>query len=159
MRSIKTYEGFFDFFKKKNNSIDSICKKWGIKNYTINEDGTIDVDGTVNLYPVLFSTQHLKMGITKSWYSRIQKTDYHDTGELTEIPLKFRNVTGDFYLMHHPAQAQVQKKEAHKLIYHHTLGIHTKSNQLKAPLIEYLISLVKNLLLFYQYYYLMLTIL
>jgi hypothetical protein len=78
MSSIKTYEGFFDFFKKKN-PIDSICKKWGIENYTINEDGTIDVDGTVNL----------------CWY---KVTDYRSAlGELAEIPLKFRNVTGDFY--------------------------------------------------------------
>ena len=29
--------------------IDSICNKYGIKNYTINQDGTIDVDGHVNL--------------------------------------------------------------------------------------------------------------
>jgi len=27
--------------------IDSICKKCGIKNYTINSDGTVDVDGNV----------------------------------------------------------------------------------------------------------------
>ena len=29
--------------------IDSICKRYGIKNYTINKDETIDVDGNVNL--------------------------------------------------------------------------------------------------------------
>jgi hypothetical protein len=31
-------------------SIDAICKKYGIKNYTINPDGTVDVDGNVNLF-------------------------------------------------------------------------------------------------------------
>jgi hypothetical protein len=40
------------YLKKFNESledIDSICKKYGIKNYTINSDGTVDVDGDVNL--------------------------------------------------------------------------------------------------------------
>lgn len=45
--------------------IDSICKKYNIKNYTINSDGTVDVDGDVNLY---------KKG-------------------LTELPLRFGKVT------------------------------------------------------------------
>ena len=27
--------------------IDSICNKYGIKNYTINQDGTIDVDAAI----------------------------------------------------------------------------------------------------------------
>lgn len=48
--------------------IDAICKKYNITNYTINEDRTIDVDGNVNLY---------------------------DIG-ITDIPLKFGRVTGDF---------------------------------------------------------------
>ena len=29
--------------------IDKICKRYNITNYTINDDGTIDVDGSVNL--------------------------------------------------------------------------------------------------------------
>jgi len=29
--------------------IHKICKEYGIKNYTINTDGSIDVDGYVNL--------------------------------------------------------------------------------------------------------------
>ena len=40
------------YLKKFNESvedIDSICKKYGIKNYTINVDGTVDVDGNVDL--------------------------------------------------------------------------------------------------------------
>ena len=28
-------------------SIEEICKKFGIENYTINEDGSVDVDGNV----------------------------------------------------------------------------------------------------------------
>ena len=48
--------------------ISLICEKYKIKNYTINPDGSIDVDGGVNL----------------SWY------------RLTELPLVFNRVTGWF---------------------------------------------------------------
>jgi hypothetical protein len=57
-----------NFIKESKEDIDSICKKFGIKNYTINEDSTIDVDGNVNLY---------RKGLTK-------------------LPLKFGKVSGDF---------------------------------------------------------------
>ena len=52
--------------------IHSICKKWGIENYTINDDVSIDVDGNVNLAYDLYRE------------------------ELTKIPLKFGNIIGDF---------------------------------------------------------------
>ena len=48
--------------------INQICKEYGIKNYIINPDGSIDVDGSVSLY------------------RRV----------LRELPLKFGVVTGDF---------------------------------------------------------------
>ncbi len=48
--------------------ISLICKQYGIINYTINPDGSIDVGGNVNL----------------SWY------------KLTELPLRFNKVTGYF---------------------------------------------------------------
>jgi hypothetical protein len=48
--------------------ISLICKKYKIENYTVNDDGLIDVDGDVDL----------------SWY------------RLTEIPLVFNRVTGYF---------------------------------------------------------------
>jgi hypothetical protein len=60
------------YLKKFNESvedIDSICKKYGIQNYTINGDGTVDVDGDVDLY---------NRGLTK-------------------LPLKFGKVSGNFY--------------------------------------------------------------
>jgi hypothetical protein len=57
------------FIKESNEDIHSICKEYGIRNYAINEDLSIDVDGDVH------------------WtYLR-----------LTKIPLKFRNVSGGFY--------------------------------------------------------------
>ena len=55
--------------------IKYLCKKYDIKNYTINEDGTIDVDGDV--YPC-------------------RSVRISEKG-LTELPLKFGKVGGDFY--------------------------------------------------------------
>ena len=49
--------------------IDSICEKFKIDNYTVNEDGTVDVDGDVEL---------------------------SDKG-LKKLPLKFGRVTGHFF--------------------------------------------------------------
>ena len=56
------------FLESSQDSIESICKKYNIKNYTINDDGSIDVDGSVFLY----------------------------SKRLTKLPLKFRTVTGYF---------------------------------------------------------------
>ena len=49
-------------------SIEKICRKYGIENYTINEDGSIDVYGNVDLR----------------------------SKGLIELPLNFNKVTGDF---------------------------------------------------------------
>ena len=38
------------FNEGKESDIDSICRKYNIRNYIINSDGSIDVDGDVNLY-------------------------------------------------------------------------------------------------------------
>jgi len=42
MKYLKLFESYSD--------IKSICEKYGIVNYSINSDGSIDVDGVVNLY-------------------------------------------------------------------------------------------------------------
>ena len=73
MKYIKTYEGLFDFFKKKETDpkkveIIKLCKEYNITKYTINDDYSIDVDGHVDLA--------------------------HK--QLTKIPIKFNNVTGFF---------------------------------------------------------------
>ena len=60
MKHLKLFEGFED--------IDYLCKRYGIKNYIINSDGTIDVDGDVNIT-----------------YMKLDK-----------LPLKFNVVYGDF---------------------------------------------------------------
>jgi len=64
MRHLKSYTKLFE----NHQSIHDICKKYGITNYTINDDGSIDVNGDV----------------------------YLSYRELTKIPLKFRNVSGYF---------------------------------------------------------------
>ena len=64
MKYLKKY-GLFE----SNTDIDSICQKYGIENYTINEDGSIDVDGNVDL----------------------------SFRNLSKLPLKFGRVSGDFY--------------------------------------------------------------
>ncbi len=60
MKYLKLFESFED--------IDNICKKYGIENYTINTDGSIDVDENVNL---------------------------HNIG-LEKLPIKFNKVNGYF---------------------------------------------------------------
>ena len=60
MKYLRLFENFED--------IDSICKKYGIENYTINKDGSIDVDGNVDLNNLY----------------------------LRKFPLEFRNVSGKF---------------------------------------------------------------
>jgi hypothetical protein len=62
---MKSYKQFITESKK---DIKSICDKYNIKNYIINEDGSIDVDGDVDF----------------------------DRYNLIKLPLKFGKVTGDF---------------------------------------------------------------
>ncbi len=58
MKHLKLFESF-------RGDIHNICRKYGIKNYSINEDGSIDVDGSVDL----------------------------SSRKLNRLPLKFRKVT------------------------------------------------------------------
>lgn len=58
------FNNFFNKFK-----INSICKKLNIKNYTVNDDFSVSVDGDVNMKDSSFS----------------------------KIPIKFREISGNFY--------------------------------------------------------------
>lgn len=62
MKYIKVFENF------NEEDIHEICKEWRITNYTINSDGSVDVDGDVNL----------------------------SDKNLVELPLRFGKVTGKF---------------------------------------------------------------
>jgi len=61
---------YWEFIREsRDTKIHNTCEKYDIKNYTINDDGSIDVDGDVDLS---------KRGLER-------------------IPIKFIEVTGDFY--------------------------------------------------------------
>ncbi len=60
-----------------------LCKKYGIKNYTINKDGSIDVDGHVNL----------KCG---SSCNGLELGPIHSSKILEKLPLRFNIVNGNF---------------------------------------------------------------
>lgn len=64
MRYLKTYNENIIF-----ESVDSMCKFYDINNYIINEDGSVDVNGSVYLH----------------------------SKRLSEIPINFNRVSGDFY--------------------------------------------------------------
>ena len=66
---MKSYK---QFIKESKTDIHSICSEYGINDYTINPDGSIDVDGNI-----------------------ILSYDF-ERGELSKIPLKFAKVIGDF---------------------------------------------------------------
>lgn len=57
----KRYKLFLEN-KQSNEEIDSICKKYRIENYTINEDGTVDINGDVDLSFLGLSKLPLKFG-------------------------------------------------------------------------------------------------
>jgi hypothetical protein len=71
------YESF-----QSEEEVRRLCKKYDIMNWSINSEGLVDVDGDVNFHTnteTVFSFSARYRGI-----------------ELTEIPLKFGHVSGDF---------------------------------------------------------------
>lgn len=82
MKYLKLYESF--------NEIDAICKKYGIKNYTINSDGSIDVDGNVNLNNKGLKKLPLKFG-------KVTGTFYCSNNQLTSLEGSPQYVGGSFY--------------------------------------------------------------
>lgn len=74
---LQKYRPFMEA-KWNNEHIHELCKAWNITDYTINSDGSIDVDGSVNLN----SCSH----VSHLFQSHIEK--FH--------PLRFGRVTGDF---------------------------------------------------------------
>ena len=60
MRYLKLFESFDD--------INEICKKYNIKNYTINTDGSIDVDGYANLFDKNLKKLPLKFNKINRWF-------------------------------------------------------------------------------------------
>jgi hypothetical protein len=99
------------FIKESKEDIDSICKRYRIRNYTINEDGTIDVDGDVNLSRRDIDKLPLKFGkVTGSFYcsnvnllslegspNRVGGSFYCNDNQLTSLEGCPSEVGGDFY--------------------------------------------------------------
>ena len=75
MKYLKKFKSVFHKYK-----IDPICAKFNINNYTINDNGSIDVDGSVYLKPV-FSYTAKEASNTS----------------LKEIPVKFSKISGNFF--------------------------------------------------------------
>jgi hypothetical protein len=74
---------------ESNKSIDAICKKYGIKNYNINQDGTVDVNGNVNLSDCGLKELPLKFGY-------VSHSFYCINNELMFLQGSPREVGGDF---------------------------------------------------------------
>lgn len=68
MKHLKLFENFKELYKENYSKIKELCGEYGIKDYIINNDLTIDVDGDVDLRNL----------------------------NITEIPLNFNKVKGKF---------------------------------------------------------------
>jgi hypothetical protein len=86
MKKIKDYQ----LFLESQDSIESICRKYGIRNYTINEDYSIDVDGDVNLSDEELLKLPLKFRTVTGWFSCYKN-------QLTSLEGAPLSVGGDFY--------------------------------------------------------------
>jgi hypothetical protein len=122
MENIKTFEGFWDFLKDKNpikktlhyqelyvlkQKVKTQCKNLGIENYTINDDGTVDVNGNLNIYLtrdkvkkdeqhnilINFNKINGDVDINLQW----RKAGRAGKGQL---PFTFNEVTGNFHANH-----------------------------------------------------------
>jgi len=88
MKYLKKFNEKIIFFDKINLSIK--CKKYGIKNYTINPDESIDVDSDVNLYNKGLKKLPLK-------FNKINSDFYCSWNKLTTLEGSPKEVNGDFY--------------------------------------------------------------
>ncbi len=93
MKHLKLFESFKD--------IKSICKKYRIRNYTINPDGSVDVDGDVSLYNYRsydrFSVRFTKLPLKFGKISGVFDCSYNDLTTLEGSP---REVGGYFKCGH-----------------------------------------------------------
>ena len=91
MKYLKKFNKEILFFNKiKKYQIDEICKKYNIKNYTINPDGSIDVDDGVNLYNYRLAKLPLKFNKVNGYF-------YCSINELTKLEGSPVEVNGSFY--------------------------------------------------------------
>jgi hypothetical protein len=79
-----------NFIKESKENIDSICKKYNIQNYTINDDLSIDVDANVDLYSFRLSKLPLK-------FAKVSGHFYCNTNQLKTLSGSPLSVGSDFY--------------------------------------------------------------
>ena len=82
-----------NFIKESKEDIDSICRKYDIKNYTINKDGTVDVDGDVDLFKKILYRFPIKFG-------KVGGDFYCHNNQLTSLSGSPNSVGGIFYCSH-----------------------------------------------------------
>lgn len=75
MKYIKTYEGLFDFFKKKSKETDvkklniiKLCKLYNINDYRITDEYTVNVNGPVDLSFKNLKTIPIKFGVVRGTF-------------------------------------------------------------------------------------------
>jgi len=71
-------------------NIHKICKEYGIKNYTVNTDGSIDVDGDVSLFGIGLTKLPLKFNHVSGYFNCY-------VNKLTSLEGCPQSVSGDFY--------------------------------------------------------------
>jgi hypothetical protein len=64
MKHLRKYKIF-----ESNTEIDEICRKYGIVNYTINSDNSVDVDGGVDLYWKKLTSIPLNFNIVNGYFN------------------------------------------------------------------------------------------
>ena len=84
MKYLKDYKIF-----ESNSEIESICEKYFIKNYKIRPDGTVDVDGKVDLSLCRLTKLPLKFGKVSSYFDC-------SSNRLTSLEGGPQEVGGDF---------------------------------------------------------------
>ena len=82
MKYLKLFESF--------ENIDKICRIYNIKNYTINTDGSIDVDEDVNLHNLGLEKLPLKFNKVNRWFNC-------SWNNLTTLEGSPKEINGDFY--------------------------------------------------------------
>jgi len=68
--------------------IDDICKEYNIKNYTINQDGSIDVDGDVNIVdgricvlPLIFNIVNGNFDCSNNYLTTLERSPKYVSGD------------------------------------------------------------------------------
>lgn len=122
MENIKTFEGFWDFLKDKNpikktlhfqelyllkKRVKANCDFLDIRNYTINNDGTVDVNGNLNIY---LAKDRIKKDEQNSILINFNKINgdvdinlqWRKAGRAGQgqLPFTFNEVTGNFHANH-----------------------------------------------------------